>query len=120
MIEVDPNLETNIMTWHMSGTINKDEIINAIDQTYDVFKNREEVKVLQIDNNSEIRIKPLDHVKLALYAKKFFKNYKIIKSAFVFNKPINVAYAFIVLDTLLGKKFKAKVFSDLSSAQEWL
>ena len=120
MIELDFNEEKKILKWEMSNKIMKEDFIMALEKSKTYFQLNDEVRIIEFDNDSEMQVNPLGHIQIALHGKKIFKDFKLIKVAIVVNKPVNVAYAVLALNTLTNRRLGAKVFSTTSAAEDWL
>lgn len=120
MIELDFNKKKTILSWNILGVITIEDVKEAIDKSDIIFKGYDEVRIIQIDNESVLKMSIVDHYTLGKYAKKLFKKYKLIKTAFIVNKPVNVAYAIIALDAITSSEFRSKVFSTVVAAENWI
>ena len=120
MINIYYKEEEDIVYWELSGDIYREDLINSIDKIVELYRNREEIKILHIVNNVTANFSPIANVKNFLYAKDFFSLYSSIKIAFVTKTPKNMAFFILGINAVVGEKLKSKNFSSVDSAKEWL
>lgn len=112
--------EDNILYWKLNGIIDKDYLINIIEQISNYSKTIKNLRIIETEGDYKLEISISQFPSIIKKGFEIIKQFESIKHAGVINSPKNTAFFTLLANGIPSKKLKIKIFSEFENARIWI
>lgn len=120
MIDHKFDKDSEILYIYFRGDIYGEEIIDHISSINKIEGLPKELKLLYDLRQSSLKISSLEVKKISSIAESSLKNFPVIRSAFLVDKPLETALLSIFVDIKTRVTLNRKLFSTMEASLAWI